>query len=45
MFIANHIYVFNNPAYTTIKKKKQQQQQQKKPLKFKNKIKMKKRCL
>ena len=33
MFIANHIYGFNNPAYTTKKKT---------PLKFKNKIKMKK---
>jgi hypothetical protein len=31
MFIANHIYVFNNPAYTKKKKKK------KNPLKFKNK--------
>ena len=35
MFIANHIYVFNNPAYITKKQKK-------KPLKFKNKIKKKK---
>jgi hypothetical protein len=35
MFIANHIYVFNNPAYTKKKKKKNQ-------LKFKNEIKMKK---
>ena len=32
MFIANHIYVFNNPAYTTKKKKKKIQKKNEKTM-------------